>query len=97
MTAGGGLAGVEDAQVSRAEQGRTPRGRLEVVEQADGSAMEPAAEALFVRAQKVLLVSALARTHIVRVARTIADLDGNRRIAERHLAEAVGYRGRDSR
>ena len=57
-------------------------------------AMEPAAEALFVRAQKSLLVSARARGHIVRVARTIADLDGSERISERHVAEAVGYRGR---
>jgi magnesium chelatase family protein len=60
-------------------------------------AMEPSAEALFVRAQKSLLVSARARGHIVRVARTIADLDGSKRILERHIAEAVGYRGRDSR
>lgn len=57
-------------------------------------AMEPAAETLFVRAQKSLLVSARARGHIVRVARTIADLDDSERIAERHIAEAVGYRGR---
>ena len=56
--------------------------------------MEPSAEALFVRAQKSLLVSARARTHIVHVARTIADLEGSERIAERHLAEAVQYRGR---
>jgi magnesium chelatase family protein len=60
-------------------------------------AMEPAAEALFLRAQKSLLVSARARGHIVRVARTIADLEGSDRIAERHIAEAVGYRGRASR
>ena len=60
-------------------------------------AMEPPAEALFVRAQKSLLVSARARGHIVRVARTIADINGVDKIAERHIAEAVGYRGRDSR
>ncbi len=57
-------------------------------------AMEPKAEALFARAQKSLLVSVRARGHIVRVARTIADLEGSERIAERHVAEAVGYRGR---
>ena len=57
-------------------------------------AMDASAEALFVRAQKSLLVSARARGHIVRVARTIADLEGSDRIAERHIAEAVGYRGR---
>lgn len=59
-------------------------------------AMEPSAEALFVRAQKSLLVSARARGHIVRVARTIADLEGSDRIAARHIAEAVSYRGRVS-
>jgi magnesium chelatase family protein len=59
--------------------------------------MEPAADSLFVRAQKSLLVSARARGHIVRVARTIADLDGSGRIAERHVAEAIGYRGRAPR
>jgi len=57
-------------------------------------AMEPSAEALFVRAQKSLLVSARARGHIIRVARTLAGLEGSERIAERHIAEAVGYRGR---
>ncbi|MDH4038263.1 MAG: hypothetical protein OEX18_15090 [Candidatus Krumholzibacteria bacterium] len=34
-----------------------------------------------------------ARGRIVRIARTIADLDVSERIAERHVAEAVGYRG----
>ena len=57
-------------------------------------AMEPRAEALFVKAQKSLLVSARARGHIARVARTIADLDESERIAERHISETVGYRGR---
>jgi magnesium chelatase family protein len=60
-------------------------------------AMEPHAEALFVQAQKSLIVSARARGHIVRVARTIADLEGSGRVGERHVAEAVGYRQRDSR
>jgi magnesium chelatase family protein len=55
--------------------------------------MQPAAEALFIRAQKSLLVSARARGHIIRVARTIADLEGKEKITERHLGEAVGYRG----
>ena len=55
--------------------------------------MEPSAEALFVQAQKSLQVSARARGHIVRVARTIADLEGRETIAERHIMEAVGYRG----
>ena len=55
--------------------------------------MESSAEALFIQAQKSLMVSARARGHIVRVARTIADLEGSVRIGERHIMEAVGYRG----
>jgi magnesium chelatase family protein len=55
-------------------------------------AMEPSAETLFVQAQKKDLVSARARGHIVRVARTIADLEGSECIAERHIEEAVAYR-----
>lgn len=57
--------------------------------------MESSAGALFVKAQKSLLVSARARGHIVRVARTIADLDGRDLIHERHIGEAVGCRQRD--
>jgi magnesium chelatase family protein len=56
--------------------------------------MERSGEALFVRAQKSLQVSARSRGHIVRIARTIADLDGSESIAERHVLEAVSYRGR---
>lgn len=59
-------------------------------------AMAPSAEALFMNAQKSLRVSARARGHIVRVARTIADIDGAEKIADHHVTEAVGFRGRDS-
>jgi magnesium chelatase family protein len=57
-------------------------------------AMEPAAEAVFTSAQRNLHVSARSRGHIVRVARTIADLEGCARIGAGHISEAVGYRGR---
>ena len=57
--------------------------------------MDASAETLFVKAQKSLLVSARARGHIVRVARTIADLGGSERVTERHIMEAVGYRARE--
>jgi magnesium chelatase family protein len=56
--------------------------------------MEPAAEKAFILAQKNLQVSARARGHIVRVARTIADIAGSEMISADHLTEAVGYRGR---
>jgi magnesium chelatase family protein len=53
------------------------------------------AETLFLKAQESLLVSARARGHILRVARTIADLGGSDGIAERYMyiMEAVGYPG----
>jgi magnesium chelatase family protein len=56
--------------------------------------MDSSAETLFAKAQKSLLVSARARGHIVRVARTIADLEVSKQISERHIMEAVGYRDR---
>jgi magnesium chelatase family protein len=59
--------------------------------------MDRGAEKVFLTAQKSQLVSARARGHIVRVARTIADVEASERIAERHIAEAVGYRGREAR
>jgi magnesium chelatase family protein len=54
---------------------------------------EPAA--LLVTAQKRLRISARGRGHILRVARTIADLDGHDAITADHLAEAVQYRIRE--
>ncbi len=42
-------------------------------------------------------LSARAFHRILRVSRTIADLEGEERILEDHLAEAVGYRSADRR
>ncbi len=57
--------------------------------------MDPAAEELLYKAQKQLRISARGRSHVIRMARTIADLEGAARIAEHHLAEAVQYRLRE--
>ncbi|MDH3199132.1 MAG: hypothetical protein OEO21_12925, partial [Candidatus Krumholzibacteria bacterium] len=54
--------------------------------------MESDAELLLVQAQCRFRVSARGRAHLIRVARTIADLEGAERIASRHLAEAIQYR-----
>jgi magnesium chelatase family protein len=54
--------------------------------------MTPDATQLLIRAHKSLRISARGRAHIIRVARTIADLDENETIASSHVAEAVQYR-----
>lgn len=51
--------------------------------------------ALLVTAQKRLRISARGRGHILRVARTIADLEGSTTITRDHIAEALQYRTRE--
>ena len=46
-------------------------------------------------AMKALDLSARAYERILKVARTIADLDGAVQIGAKHVAEAVGYRNLD--
>ena len=49
-------------------------------------------EAFLRKAFQVMDISARAYHRILRVARTIADLEGEERIKTRHLQEAVAYR-----
>ncbi|MDR7192071.1 YifB family Mg chelatase-like AAA ATPase [Luteimonas terrae] len=53
----------------------------------------PKDQALLERAIEALHLSARSMHRILRVARTIADLDGSDAIATPHLTEALGYRG----
>jgi magnesium chelatase family protein len=57
--------------------------------------LDDAGNDLLVRAQKQLRVSARGRGHLLRVARTIADLEGSDSIQAAHVAEAVQYQARD--
>lgn len=56
---------------------------------------EPAAATLIERAIDQLGLSARGYHRILRVARTIADLDGQATIGSAHVAEAIGYRSLD--
>jgi magnesium chelatase family protein len=57
--------------------------------------MEREAEELLFRAQRQLRISARGRGHIMRVARTIADLEDAGTVAAHHVAEAIQYRMRN--
>jgi len=58
-------------------------------------AMDGDAEELLFDAQRRLLISARGRAHVIRVARTIADLADSETIAVDHIAEAIQYRVRE--
>ncbi|MFG0333926.1 MAG: magnesium chelatase, partial [Maioricimonas sp. JB049] len=57
--------------------------------------LDPAAETLLKTAMDEMGLSARAHDKILRVGRTIADLEGNDRITAGHLSEAINYRTLD--
>jgi len=58
-------------------------------------ALDDAGERTLEMAVRRIGLSARAHDRILKVARTIADLDGAERVAAKHLAEAVQYRSLD--
>jgi magnesium chelatase family protein len=70
----------------------TPNARLDQAQTREACRLEAADEALLERAMDGLQLSARALHRILRVARTIADLDGSDAIRTPHLSEALGYR-----
>lgn len=57
--------------------------------------LDASSEQLLEKAFKKFNLSARATTRILKVARTIADLDGEENISSRHIAEAIQYRSFD--
>jgi magnesium chelatase family protein len=57
--------------------------------------LEPDAESLLKSAMDEMGLSARAHDKILRVARTIADLDASPKIMAHHLSEAINYRTLD--
>ena len=69
--------------------------RLSQSEAERDCALTPRDSNLLERAMHTLQLSARAAHRILRVARTIADIEGVEHIASAHLSEAIGYRQLD--
>ncbi len=84
-------------RVARARERRRQRSGV-IAAELSGEALEaactlePQARATLERATEVIGLSPRGHHRLLRVARTLADLDEAERIAERHVAEAVGLR-----
>jgi magnesium chelatase family protein len=65
---------------------------MTAVEVRDFCSVEPSAQSLLQAAMKQLSLSARAFHRILKLARTIADLDGSAEISASHLAESLQYR-----
>lgn len=91
------VAGARARQRSRYE-GLPEERRIRTNAEVDGAlldevaAPEPAGQALLQRAAERLHLSARGYHRVLRVARTLADLDGTAGVARRHVAEALSYR-----
>jgi magnesium chelatase family protein len=81
-----------DRQHARAENHNEPNGRLSPRSLRDVAALSSEAKALLSTAADRMGLSARAMTRVLRVARTIADLEEEQRVSMNHIAEAIGYR-----
>ena len=88
------VARARSAQAARMIDGETGRSNAALSDAALTRVAAPDADgaALLARAAEALNLSARAYTRIIRVARTLADLDGADGVKRRHIAEAVSFR-----
>jgi len=86
---------VAAARTIQIDRGGRVNAALEDAALARIAAPDPEGAALLARATEAMGLSARAYMRILRVARTLADLDGGGGVRRRHIAEAVSYRRRD--
>ncbi len=84
---------VVEARTRQHARSRTLNARLHGRALKTTAALDDAARALVAKALAKLSLSARGYDRVLRVARTIADLDSAERIAHEHVAEALQYRG----
>jgi magnesium chelatase family protein len=85
---------VQAARDRQAARGQI-NARLDVSGIRDHCALAPRLSGFLEQACEKLRLSARAHHRILRVARTIADLEGTEELDMRHLSEAMGYRQLD--
>ena len=83
-----------ERQKKRYGRGGVYNGSLSSFEVAKMLKLEPSAEKLLANASEKLSLSARSYFKTIKVAQTIADLDGSNIIRQKHLAEALTYRKR---
>ncbi len=86
---------VELARARAAERGGQCNARLASTEIEAACHLERETRALLARAMNNLRLSARAYFKVLRVARTIADVEGSEQVGAEHLREAIGYRNLD--
>ncbi len=83
------------AQAERFGEGTMLNGRMGSRLLREHCVLDDQGRALLRKAMETLNLSARAHDRILRVARTIADLDGSKDLQPPHVVEAIGYRSLD--